>query len=64
MTNRIELLGEGDGNFKLKLEEAAQHCAPGDYMAIVEHDGYCNLLNHKGSCNCDPRVEIKPIYET
>jgi hypothetical protein len=25
---------------------------------LVRHDDWCNLLNRRGMCNCDPDVEI------
>jgi len=29
---------------------------PGVYEATVFHDGWCDLLNGRGLCNCDPEV--------
>ena len=30
-------------------------------FATIKHDDWCNLLNGKGDCSCDPVIEYKEI---
>jgi hypothetical protein len=32
---------------------------PGVYDVIVRHDSWCALLKNRGSCTCNPDIEIK-----
>lgn len=29
----------------------------------VSHDNYCDLLNHRGDCNCEPDINIQQESE-
>lgn len=29
---------------------------PGLYHSVIKHDDWCNLINSKGGCNCNPTV--------
>ena len=38
-----------------KLSQAGL-AMPGVYTVEVKHDAWCNLLNGRGECNCNPEV--------
>lgn len=40
----------------IKRGQAILDEEPGVYEATVFHDDWCDLLNGKGPCNCEPEV--------
>ena len=36
---------------------------PGLYHSVIKHDNWCNLLNKKGMCNCNPTV-LPPMTDS
>lgn len=39
-----------------QLKELAKQLGPGFHDISVAHDDWCDLLNRKGPCNCNPEV--------
>lgn len=35
--------------------------SPGLYYCRIAHDDWCDFLNDRGKCNCNPEITIKPV---
>jgi hypothetical protein len=47
---------------KIMKALAFAHLEPGTIQMInVSHDSWCDLLKHKGPCNCNPEVHIPTV---
>lgn len=46
------------------IEAATRNCEKGKvYQANVAHDDWCDLLNNRGDCNCEPIITFVEIKE-
>jgi len=48
-------------NYLAPLLAEAQRLKPGVHMAHVMHDDWCDQLNGRGTCNCEPEIKIREV---
>lgn len=53
-------------NYLPKIEAIVQDmgCPAGIFDIDVAHDSWCDALNRRGFCNCDPDVRLRPGEST
>ena len=44
---------------KIIAKLAGVQLTPGLHHIIIRHDDWCDLLNRRGPCNCDPDVDLR-----
>jgi len=45
-------------NYMKKIYQSGQVKAGSMSNVMIRHDDWCDRLNGRGECNCDPEVEI------
>ncbi len=50
-------------NYAKKILALGLTLRPGQLVETdVAHDPWCDMLNGRGFCNCDPTVAVRPIH--